>query len=57
MDEKITVAAEELSGAVLNKETGELVWTEKLLPDTTLTRRLAYTVSWPKDQRISGHFA
>ncbi len=51
-NEKITVTPEELSGASVNQETGELTWITELVPEQPLELALSYTVTWPKDQEI-----
>ena len=51
-NEKITITVDELSGGRVNPDTGIITWELVLEPDRPLSLTLAYTVAWPKDQKI-----
>ncbi|MEM0998893.1 MAG: DUF4139 domain-containing protein [Bacteroidota bacterium] len=52
-DKDITVKVEELSGAQLNADTGQLTWDLSLAPQTTQKLRLIFSVKHPKNLKIS----
>lgn len=52
--EDINVKILEISGAELNKETGILKWKVKLNPGETITKRLSYILTYPKNKQING---
>ena len=49
----ITVNAKELSGGQVEEATNEVTWEFTLTPKESKTFRLTYSVSWPKDKKIS----
>ncbi len=49
----ITVNAEELSGGILDAETGIVVWDLTLNPGETRKLRLSYEVKYPKSRRLT----
>lgn len=49
---EISVSAEELSGASLNEETGEVSWNLSLAPQETVELTLRYEVRYPKKERV-----
>jgi uncharacterized protein (TIGR02231 family) len=49
---EITVSAEELSGASLNEETGEVSWNLSLAPQETVELTLRYEVRYPKKEQV-----
>ena len=52
-DEKsIVVEADNLSGGVLNSDTGEIRWDLELQPEEQKTLTLAYAIAWPKDKKL-----
>ena len=52
-DDKIRVTAQDISGAALKEETGELTWKfTPLKAGSTATRTLAFTITYPKNVRI-----
>jgi uncharacterized protein (TIGR02231 family) len=48
----ITVDASEISGAMLDKESGKLFWKFPLKSSESKTLRLAYEVKYPKDKKV-----
>ncbi len=52
--EDINIKILEISGAELNKETGILKWRVKLNPGETITKKLSYMLTYPKDKLING---
>ncbi len=48
----ITVEATELTGGVLNRVTGEIVWSFRVEPRQTREIVLTYTVKHPKDKKV-----
>ncbi|MCK9281974.1 MAG: DUF4139 domain-containing protein [Melioribacteraceae bacterium] len=52
--EDINVKILEISGAELNKETGILKWRVKLNPGETITKKLSYILTYPKDKQVNG---
>lgn len=48
----ITVEATELTGGVLNRVTGEIVWSFRVEPRQTREVVLTYTVKHPKDKKV-----
>ncbi|MFM7016906.1 MAG: DUF4139 domain-containing protein [Bacteroidota bacterium] len=51
---EITVNALELSGGNLNNDTGLLTWKMTLQPGESSTKKLSFTVKYPKDKVVSG---
>ena len=51
-NKSVTVDIITIDGADLNEETGILKKTVKVSPKQTVTVRLAYKISWPKDKNI-----
>lgn len=49
----ITVSAEELSGGILDAETGIVVWDLTLNPGESRKLRLSYEVKYPKSRRLN----
>ncbi|MFA7289092.1 MAG: DUF4139 domain-containing protein [Melioribacteraceae bacterium] len=52
--EDINVKILEISGGELNKETGILKWKVKLNPGETITKKLSYMLTYPKDKQVNG---
>ena len=52
-DKAIEVVKDELSGGELTEETGLVRWDLCLKPGETVKKTLAYTVSYPKDKRVT----
>ena len=48
----ITIDATELSGALIDKDSGKLTWKFLLKPSESRTFRLAYEVKYPKDKKV-----
>ncbi len=53
-DNSIEVKIIDLGNAVLNKETGKIVWKISLAPSETRKLRFSYEVKYPKDKRLIG---
>ena len=53
-DNNIEVKIIDLDNAVLNKETGKIVWKISLAPSETKKLRFSYEVKYPKDKRLIG---
>lgn len=51
--EEIEVSPDNLSGGILNKETGEVKWKFDLKPSDKKELELKYTVKYPKDKTLS----
>ena len=52
-DKAITVDVVNISDGILDEETGEIKWNLLADPDKPETIELEYTISWPKDMRLS----
>ncbi|MBS1778862.1 MAG: DUF4139 domain-containing protein [Bacteroidetes bacterium] len=52
-DKDIVVEDVETDGANYDETTGAVQWTIKLAPNETVTRKLSYTVKYPKSKRIN----
>ena len=52
-DKSITVEHANLSDGLLDEENGEVTWEVKAEPDKTVGFELEYSISWPKDKRLS----
>jgi hypothetical protein len=52
-NEQIEVSTESVSGAELNKETGEVIWKFKLDPSGKKEMNLKYKVKYPKEKTLS----
>ncbi len=52
-DESIKVSPKELSGGILNKETGIIEWKVNLAPNETKKLRLNFQIEYPKGKRVS----
>jgi uncharacterized protein (TIGR02231 family) len=52
-DSDIEVDIDEISGAVLDKETGKLTWEVVIEPAQTKEILIKYTVKYPKDKRVN----
>jgi hypothetical protein len=52
-DESIKVSEKEISGGILDKETGIITWRLKLSPNETKKLRLNFEIVYPKGKRIS----
>jgi uncharacterized protein (TIGR02231 family) len=52
-DSDIEVDIEEISGAVIDKETGKLTWEVIIEPAQTKEILIKYTVKYPKDKRVN----
>ena len=53
-DKTIVVELTDRCGAEYNADTGEVVWKLTVAPQETITKTLAYTVTWPKDKTVTG---
>lgn len=53
-DKDIEVKQEELSGGVLNAETGKVTWTLSLQPGETKKFKFGFSVKYPKDKMVNG---
>ncbi len=53
-NEDITVKSVDLSGASLNSETGKLKWIVDVDEGKTISKKLVYSVTYPKDKPIPG---
>ncbi len=53
-DKSVEIELTEASGANVNAETGELLWTLDLKPGESKTLRMTYTVKHPKGQQYQG---
>ena len=52
-DKTITVDTTELSGGTVNEENGIINWDLKVAGHSSEEIKLAYTITWPKDKRLS----
>ena len=52
-DKTITVEASELSDGKLVDETGEIIWEMEAEPKKTIELSYAYSITWPKDKKIT----
>ena len=52
-DKQIVIDTVNLSGGILDEETGEVKWEIKAEPAKTENLELEYNISWPKDKRIT----
>ncbi|MDR3282484.1 MAG: DUF4139 domain-containing protein [Candidatus Methanoplasma sp.] len=52
VNKSVTVEPVELSGANLDKETGEVVWVLKMPAGGSINKTLSYEVSYPKDSTV-----
>ena len=52
-DKTITVDTTELSGGAVNEENGIIIWELKVAGHSSEEIKLAYTITWPKDKRLT----